>query len=112
VQNKGIALNDLHKRAYTDCNLKSSGSKQNREDVKKVRAWMCENFYDIRMFGAVMTTDVNCGQVRGPVQLTFARSVDPITPLDISITRVAVTRPEDTTAVSGEGDDERDVLTL
>ncbi len=65
---------------------------------------MCENFYDIRVFGAVMTMGVNCGQVRGPVQLTFARSLDPIVPLDLSITRVAVTRPEDATvAVSDEG---------
>lgn len=46
---------------------------------------MCENFYDIRVFGAVMTTGVNCGQVRGPMQLTFARSLDPIVPLDVSI---------------------------
>ena len=44
---------------------------------------MCRNFYDIRAFGAVMTTGVNCGQVRGPVQLTFARSIDPITPLGV-----------------------------
>src|SRR5438874_5629712 len=56
---------------------------------------MCDNFYDVRMFGAVMTTGVNCGQVRGPVQLTFARSVDPVAPLDLSITRMAITKPED-----------------
>jgi CRISPR-associated protein Csd2 len=56
---------------------------------------MCEQFYDIRAFGAVMSTGVNCGQVRGPIQLTFARSVDPVVPLDLSITRVAVTREED-----------------
>ena len=56
---------------------------------------MCRNFYDIRMFGAVMTTSVDCGQVRGPIQLTFARSIDPVVPLDLSITRVTVTRAED-----------------
>jgi len=95
VQDKGIALNTLHQRAYTSCSIKPTGSKQKREEVDKTRAWMCANFYDIRVFGAVMTTEVNCGQVRGPVQLTFARSVDQIVPLDVSITRVAVTRPED-----------------
>ncbi len=107
VQNKGIALNDLHRRAYTDLGLESTGSKQNRNDVERARRWMCENFYDIRMFGAVMTTEVNCGQVRGPVQLTFARSISPIVPLDVSITRVAITRPEDAEVVSGdEGSEE------
>lgn len=52
---------------------------------------MCQNFYDVRTFGAVMSTGVNCGQVRGPVQLTLARSIDPIVPQEHSITRVAVT---------------------
>ena len=70
-------------------------AKPGREDIKKLRGWMCENFFDIRMFGAVMTTNVNCGQVRGPVQFTFARSIDPVVPLDLSITRVAITREED-----------------
>ena len=63
-----------------------------------------ENFFDIRMLGAVMSTGVNCGQVRGPVQLTFARSVEPIIPLDVSITRVTVTRTEDM-EVTVDGDD-------
>jgi len=96
------ALNTMHQRAYTAEGIKSTGSKQKREDVTKVRKWMCENFYDIRTFGAVMTTHVNCGQVRGPVQLTFARSIDPITPLDVCITRIAITRPEDMEVVVGE----------
>jgi CRISPR-associated protein Csd2 len=101
----GEALNTKHQRAYDGLGLKSSGSKQNRGDVDQAREWMCRNFYDIRMFGAVMTTGVNCGQVRGPVQLTFGRSIDPIVPLDLSITRVAVTRPEDATVVlSADGD--------
>jgi CRISPR-associated protein Csd2 len=102
VQNKGKALNDLHQEAYEAKKLKSTGTKQNREDVTTVRSWMCEQFYDIRMFGAVMTTEKNCGQVRGPVQLTFARSIDPIIPLDVSITRVAVTKPQDLEVVEGE----------
>ncbi len=98
----GEALNTKHQRAYTAEGLKSTGAKQKAEDVEKARAWMCNNFYDIRMFGAVMTTGVNCGQVRGPVQITFARSIDQVIPLDLSITRVAVTRPEDADVVVGE----------
>ena len=56
VQNKGIALNTLHERAYTALNLNSTGSKQKAEDVEQVRGWMCENFFDIRTFGAVRQT--------------------------------------------------------
>lgn len=59
-------------------------------DVEKARAWMCQNFFDVRTFGAVMSTGTNAGQVRGPVQLTFARSVDPVVALEHSITRMAV----------------------
>jgi CRISPR-associated protein Csd2 len=95
IQNKGFALNDLHARAYKDLDIKATGTKQKREDVDKARQWMCQNFYDIRMFGAVMTTGVNCGQVRGPIQMTFARSFDPIMPVDVAITRIAITKPED-----------------
>jgi len=98
----GVALNAQHERAYASLGLKSTGSKQKREDVNKARAWMCENFYDVRMFGAVMSTGVNCGQVRGPVQLTFARSCDPIVALDCSITRIAVTRKEDAEIVAAD----------
>ncbi len=102
IQSGGPALNVLHDRAYKALDMKSTGTKQTRDDVDKARAWMCSNFYDIRVFGAVMTTGVNCGQVRGPVQLTFARSIDPIVPLDLSITRVAVTREEDAAVVVSE----------
>jgi len=94
VQNRN-ALNSLHERAYADLNMKSSGSKQKKEDIDKAREWMCKNFYDIRTFGAVMTTGVNCGQVQGPMQLTFARSLDRVVPLDMSITRIAITKRED-----------------
>ena len=66
---------------------------------RKLRDWMCANFFDIRTFGAVMTTFVkgalNCGQVRGPVQLGFARSIDPIIPQEVTITRVAITTEAD-----------------
>jgi CRISPR-associated protein Csd2 len=104
VQDKGVALNTLHQRAYDALEIESTGSKQKREDVDKARAYMCQNFYDIRMFGAVMTTGVNCGQVRGPAQITFGRSIDPVVPLNLSITRVAITRPEDTEVVVAEED--------
>lgn len=66
---------------------------------KKIRDFMCQNFYDIRTFGAVMTTFVkgalNCGQVRGPVQLGFAKSIDPIMPQEVTITRIAITTEAD-----------------
>ncbi len=100
----GEALNSKHQRAYTALNLTSKGTKQQRDEIGQARKWMCENFFDVRSFGAVMTTGVNAGQVRGPLQITFARSIDPITPLDLSITRVAVTRPEDAEiVVDGDG---------
>jgi CRISPR-associated protein Csd2 len=102
VQNTGVALNSIHQRAYDDLKIKSTGTKQARGDVDRARAWMCQNFFDIRLFGAVMSTGVNCGQVRGPVQMTFSRSIDPIVPLDLSITRVAVTREEDAQVVTSE----------
>lgn len=98
----GEALNTKHQRAYDDLGLKSTGSKQKREDVDKARDWMCQNFFDIRMFGAVMSTGVNAGQVRGPAQITFARSIDRIVPLDMSITRIAVTDPKDMEVVVRE----------
>jgi CRISPR-associated protein Csd2 len=102
VQDKGIALNTLHAEAYDAAGLKSTGSKQARSDVDVVRQYMCDNFYDVRMFGGVMTTKVNCGQVRGPVQLTFSRSVDPIFPMDVAITRVAITDPKDAEVVASD----------
>jgi len=61
-----------------------------KDKVELARKWMCERFYDVRTFGAVMSTGPNAGQVRGPVQLAFARSIDPVLPLDVSITRMAV----------------------
>lgn len=69
---------------------KKEKRKGSAEDVAKARDWMCQNFFDVRAFGAVMSTGTNAGQVRGPVQLTFARSVDPIVALEHSITRMAV----------------------
>ena len=82
-------------------------AKRSDPDIdRKLRNCMCANFYDIRTFGAVMTTFVkgalNCGQVRGPVQLSFARSVDPIVPQEITITRVAITKASDAESKSTE----------
>ncbi|MDR3707407.1 MAG: type I-C CRISPR-associated protein Cas7/Csd2 [Capsulimonadaceae bacterium] len=102
VNERGIALNTLHEEGYAEANIKSTGTKQNRDDIDKVRKIMCKRFYDVRSFGAVMTTGRNAGQVRGPFQLTFARSVDPIVPLDETITRVAITKPEDAQVVESE----------
>lgn len=92
IQEKAV-LNDTNERAYTACGLKAESKKLPKkvEDAKRVTDWMCTNFYDIRTFGAVMTTEVNCGQVRGPVQMAFARSVEPVVPQEVSITRMAVT---------------------
>jgi len=99
VKEKAI-LNDQHRRAYAGIgrqDLVEGDSKKRKggEFVDDARTWMCRNFYDVRTFGAVMSTGINCGQVRGPVQLTFARSVDPIVAHEHSITRMAVaTRAE------------------
>jgi CRISPR-associated protein Csd2 len=89
-------LNRQHGKAYEAISLKPD-KKLPRDEAKakELTAWMCANFYDIRAFGAVMTTEVNCGQVRGPIQLAFAQSIDPIVPLEISITRSSVTNERD-----------------
>lgn len=90
VKEKAI-LNLQGKRAYDALKLDpESKGKEKAGHISEARAWMCQTFFDIRMFGAVMSLEINCGQVRGPVQLTFARSVDPITALEESITRMAV----------------------
>jgi len=94
VREKAI-LNKQHERAYAAIGagelLKAEGKKRKGgERVDDARTWMCRNFYDVRTFGAVMSTGVNCGQVRGPVQLTFSRSIDPIVAQEHSITRMAV----------------------
>jgi CRISPR-associated protein Csd2 len=94
VKEKAI-LNLQHERAYraigAEKELEADGKKRKGgEKVDEARRWMCQNFYDIRTFGAVMSTGVNCGQVRGPVQMTFGRSVAPIVTLEHSITPMAV----------------------
>ncbi|STY63249.1 type I-C CRISPR-associated protein Cas7/Csd2 [Mannheimia haemolytica] len=96
VKEKSV-LNLQNKRAYEALGIESEAKRLPKDEAKarEITAWMCKNFFDIRTFGAVMTTEVNSGQVRGPVQLAFAQSIDPIIPLEVSITRMAVTNEKD-----------------
>ncbi len=91
---EGIPLNANHVEAYKAVNLPTDDKnfKAKPDDVQKARAWICANFFDVRTFGAVMTTGDNCGQVRGPVQINFSRSIDPIVQQEVTITRQTVTR--------------------
>ena len=99
----GVPLNRSDAEAYKALDVDEKTAKEKKKadpDLdRKIRDWMCANFYDIRAFGAVMTTfmkaALNCGQVRGPVQLGFARSVEPVIPQEITITRVAITTEAD-----------------
>jgi CRISPR-associated protein Csd2 len=93
----GMALELRQKLAYDNLEgqIEWKGKDTAKEDIEKAAQWMCRNFFDVRSFGAVMSTkEFNCGQVRGPVQVTFARSIDKILPLDHTITRVAYTKEE------------------
>jgi len=100
---QGNIINNEITAAITDATetLPNKGKSTDKEKAEAAMKWLCNKFYDVRTFGGVLSTGKDVlqgsafGQVRGPVQFTFARSVDPITPLDISITRCAVTRPED-----------------
>jgi len=106
VKEKAV-LNNQHKRAYVGIGkpelLEGDDKKRKGGDaVDEARQWMCRNFYDVRAFGAVMSTGINCGQVRGPIQLTFARSVDPVVALEHSITRMAVATEAEAEKQSGD----------
>jgi len=103
MQEKAV-LNNQHKRAYDALEIKPEDKKLPKDEAKarEITAWMCANFFDVRTFGAVMTTGINAGQVRGPVQLAFATSVEPVLPLEISITRMAVTTEKEAEAQSGD----------
>ena len=94
---EGAVLNERNKKAYVHYDMKPSEKKlpKGEQDRLKVTKFMCDNLFDIRSFGAVMTTGVNCGQVRGPIQMCFAESVDPVMPMEMIITRIAVTKEED-----------------
>ncbi|MDR2212574.1 MAG: type I-C CRISPR-associated protein Cas7/Csd2 [Pseudomonadales bacterium] len=107
MQEKAI-LNNQHEQAWKALDIPPDAKEQYKKlpkDEAKARAltaWMCRNFFDIRAFGAVMTTSVNAGQVRGPVQMTFASSIEPVVPLEISITRMAVTTQREADEQSGD----------
>ena len=95
---EGAILNEKHREAYLSVRPEDERAKtakklspHNDEEAARLRGFMCDNFYDIRAFGGVLSTGINCGQVRGPVQMAFARSVESILPLEISITRMAAT---------------------
>ncbi len=109
IREKSV-LNKTHEEAYQANNipLSDNGDKKEKkrkgseDEVETVRKWMCANFFDVRTFGAVMTTKINCGQVRGPVQINFGRSIEPILPLEISITRMAVTTEDEAEKQQGD----------
>ncbi|MGH6762516.1 MAG: type I-C CRISPR-associated protein Cas7/Csd2 [Phyllobacterium sp.] len=95
---EGAILNEQHRKAYKalrpdDAKVDKDAKLNPKDDSEaiKLRDFMCANFFDVRTFGAVMSTGINCGQVKGPVQMTFASSIEPIMPLEISITRMAAT---------------------
>ncbi|MGQ0563470.1 MAG: type I-C CRISPR-associated protein Cas7/Csd2 [Gemmobacter sp.] len=108
---EGAILNDKHRQAYVaerpDDPKAAKDAKLNPKDdaeAIRLRDFMCRNFFDVRTFGAVMSTGINCGQVKGPVQVTFASSVEPILPVEITITRMAATN-EAEKRKTAEGDD-------
>lgn len=98
IKEKAV-LNNLIDAVHEEESVKS---KESGDKTAAARSKMCKDYYDVRTFGAVMSTGKNAGQVRGPIQLTFSRSVDPITSLEHSITRMAVTREEDAKKQDGD----------
>lgn len=100
---EGAVLNEAHEEAWHGTRTEPTGKGKDaykklpkaEGEARRLTDWMCANFWDIRAFGAVMSTGVNAGQVRGPIQLSFARSEEPIMPLEVSITRSSVTNEAD-----------------
>ena len=94
---ENAVLNTQQRKAYDALSLKSEQKKlpKDKTQAAALTKFMCDHFYDIRTFGAVMSTEVNCGIVRGPVQLNFSRSIDPVMSQEVSITRVAITNEKD-----------------
>ena len=92
---EGAVLNNEIKKAYKALDLKAKEKGKESDNKDKARQYMCEHYYDIRTFGAVMSTGDNAGQVRGAVQLTFARSIDPVMTSEHTVTRMAVTDEKD-----------------
>lgn len=119
---EGSILNEKHRQAYRalrpdDPKVDKDAKLNPRDDAeaRQVRDFMCRNFFDVRSFGAVMSTGINAGQVRGPVQMTFARSIEPILPQEISITRMAATNEAERkqrTEGAEEGDSRIDNRTM
>lgn len=103
---EGAVLQNAKRAAYATLGVKLDADEKKRQrggdDIDQVRRWMCDNYWDIRTFGAVMSTGVSAGQVRGPVQLTFARSVDPVVSAEHAITRMAVETPEEAAKQQGD----------
>lgn len=99
-------LEQAHKRAHQAIGAKAGDETKKRQgtadEVERAREWMCHNFFDVRTFGAVMSTGINCGQVRGPIQMNFSRSIDPVIPRDISITRMAVATEKEAEKQQGD----------
>jgi CRISPR-associated protein Csd2 len=111
---EGAVLNEKHREAYIreypgDEKVAKAKelSPKSDEQAGRIRDFMCDNFYDIRAFGAVLSTKINAGQVRGPVQITFAQSVEPVLPLEVSITRMAATSEQEKKERE-QGDDKGD----
>ena len=109
---EGAVLNEKHREAYiaerpgdATAAKKKELTPNTDQEAARLRAFMCDNFYDVRTFGAVMGTKINAGQVRGPVQIGFAQSVEPVLPLEISITRMAATSEADRKEPKDGGDD-------
>lgn len=96
IKEKAV-LNDEIDKAHDDSEVKAA-----KDKTAAARNFMCKNYYDIRTFGAVMSTGKNAGQVRGPIQITFARSADPIATAEHSITRIAVATPKEAENQKGE----------
>jgi len=119
---EGSILNDQHRKAYVavrdlDAAKAAKEKSLNPKDdgeATKLQDFMCGNFFDVRTFGAVMSTGINCGQLRGPVQLAFAQSIEPIVPLEISITRMAATNEKEKEAqkVGSDGNERTENRTM
>jgi CRISPR-associated protein Csd2 len=117
---EGAILNEKHRQAYAAIRpdkdkvaKEKSLHPHNDTEAIELRRFMCDHFFDVRTFGAVMSTGINCGQVRGPVQLSFARSIEPVVPLEISITRMAATsEKEKAEREKGDGDERRENRTM
>jgi CRISPR-associated protein Csd2 len=118
---EGSILNERHREAYKvvrpgneNVAKDKSLNPQSDEEARALTKFMCDNFFDVRTFGAVMSTGINAGQVRGPVQIAFAKSVEPILPLEISITRMAATNEKEKAerAKGSEGDERTENRTM